>query len=95
MADTSSARMASAGGTLLVLRRARAALALTNRDCAHTVLQDIGLCGRGCGLYLDLDKRLKQVFNTWRSWVRLEREPPPLVVNPCCVSRVQVAPPAL
>ena len=74
MADTSSARMVSAGGTLLVLRRARAALALTNRDCAHTVLQDIGLCGRGCGLYLDLDKRLKQVFNTWRSWVRLERE---------------------
>ena len=95
MADASSARMASAGKTLLVLRRAHAELALTNRDCAHTVLQDIGLRGRGCGLYLDLDKRLKQVFNTWRSWVGLEREPSPLVVNPCCVSRVQVAPPAL
>ena len=74
MADASSARMASAGKTLLVVRRAHAELELTNRDCAHTVKQDIGLRGRGCGLYLDLDKRLKQVFNTWRSWVRLERE---------------------
>ena len=74
MADASSARMASAGKTLLLVRRAHAELELTNRDRAHTVLQDIGLRGRGCGLYLDLPMRLKQVFNAWRNWARFERK---------------------
>ena len=72
MADASSARMASAGKTLFLVRRAHAEL--TNRDRAHTVLQDVGYRGPGCGVYLDLHMRLKQVFNTWRNWALLERK---------------------
>ena len=70
MADASSARMLHVAALTTWVRCAHEEL--TRHHGAHTVLHHVGYRGPGDGLYMDLDKRLKQVFNAWRNWARLK-----------------------
>ena len=70
MADASSARRLHVAALTTWVRRAHAEL--TRHHGAHTVLRHVGYRGPGDGLYMDLHRRLKQVFNAWRNWARFE-----------------------
>ena len=62
--------MAHVAALTTLVRRAHAEM--TKHHGAHTVLRHVGYRGPGYGLYMDLHKRLKQVFNAWRNWARLK-----------------------